>query len=105
MAFGVDWHGRNKLSDLKAIDRAKVTGLTPVSDVPLYTDSAMKPLVLPKNLLQSRQWYSMAGTNLPDAELGPGQIVYAAKHDTATSKFLGELWIRYRVVMQGSCEV
>lgn len=103
IAFGIDWHGRKKLAGVDTFTRAQVTGLTPVCDVPVYTDSVNKPLVLPKNLLNSRQWYALGVAAEVDA--GPGQLAYAAKHDSTTSKFLGELWITYSLTMQGSTSI
>lgn len=104
MAMGVDWYGRKKLTAITTIKRSNVTGLTPVVDVPLYTDSQGKPLVLPKGLLQSRQWYGLGAEASEDLDKGPGNLVYAAKHDQTTgAKFLGEIWIRYNVTLQGSC--
>lgn len=107
MAFGVDWHGRKKLSAGVGIDRNKVTGLTPISDVPLYTDSQARPLVLAKALLNSRQWYNLGTESSDPSDQGPGQLAYAAKHDAAgtSTKFLGEFWIRYSVTLQGSTTV
>lgn len=107
MAFGIDWAGAKKLSALSVIDRSKVVGLTPLCDVPLYTDSQNRPLVLPKQYLNSRQWYSLGGgKNSAEEDLGPGNLAFSAYHDAVTaSKFLGEFWVRYRVTLQGSTEV
>lgn len=107
MAFGVDWAGAKKLSSVSVIDRSKVVGLTPLCDVPLYTDSQNRPLVLPRQYLNSRQWYSLSGgKTTAEEDLGLGNLAYSAYHDAVTSsKFLGEFWIRYRVTLQGSTEV
>lgn len=107
IAFGIDWASEKKLSDTTKPDRSKVVGLTPLSDVPLYSDSQNRPLVLPKQYLNSRQWYSLSKTSSSTAqELGLGALAYSAYHDAVTSsKFLGEFWIRYRVTLQGSTQV
>lgn len=100
IAFGVDWTGRSKLSGV-GIDRKKVTGLTPLCDVPVWTDSTNRPLSLPKGELQTRPWYGLGDVTEIDA--GPGNLAFSVYHDTVTSeKFLGEFWIRYRVLLQGT---
>lgn len=102
IAFGVDWTGRSKLSGV-AIDRKKVTGLTPLCDVPVWTDSTNRPLTLPVSELQTRPWYGLGSQTEIDA--GPGNLAYSVYHDTVSGeKFLGEFWIRYRVKLQGTTQ-
>lgn len=100
MAFGVDWTGRKKLA--LEVDRSKVLALTPLSDVPVWSDSTRQPLVLPKKYLSSRPWYGLA-TGSDEIDTTPGQLAYACKHDsTSGEKFLGEFWISYKVTLQGT---
>lgn len=103
IAFGVDWTGRNKLSTSVGLDRNKVTGLTPLCDVPVWTDSTNRPLNLPRKELQTRPWYGL-GTDVPEMDSGPGQLAFSVMHDNASNKFLGEFWIRYRVRLQGTTQ-
>lgn len=102
IAFGVDWTGRAKLSGFE-LDRSKVLGLTPLCDVPVWTDSTNKPLVLPRSDLSTRSWYGLG--EVDDMDSGPGNLVYSAYHDQVTSgKFLGEFWIRYKARLQGTTQ-
>lgn len=103
IAFGVDWTGRNKLSGV-GLDRNKVLGLTPLCDVPVWTDSSNRPLVLPRAEIQSRAWYGLGG-EMAEIDAGPGNLAYSAYHDEVTAgKFLGEFWIRYRIRLQGTTQ-
>lgn len=96
MTFGVDWN--QNLSNKTA---ATISALTPSCQVPVWSDTVRKKMVLPIDRLQSMLWYKI-GTG-EGFDRGPGQFHYHVTHkssDTATA--LGSFWVDYTVTLQGT---
>lgn len=96
VAVGMDW-------DFKSEDvgRSKISAFTPSQTFAAWADTESKALVLPRDKLMSRTWYIPASESWSDK--GPGKLHWAAE-GTADSggKTLGEFWIDYSVVMDGT---
>lgn len=105
MAIGVDWSSQYSSAYTKptltgATERQKVLSLTPHMSLPISSSSVNKTLGLPFRLLNSRNWYDATKT---DDEGAVGTLRYAAKCDADSSaKFIGEIWVDYEVVLQGT---
>lgn len=98
VTVGFDWDFNS--SDL---DRTKISALTPTFTVPAWADSESKPMRLPPNRLQSRDWYTPNYANATYNDRGPGKIHIATTVTAQTADtILGEVWCRYSVVMQGT---
>lgn len=96
ITYGVDW-------DFKGEDpeRAGVSAFTPVNTHAVFADSTKSPLVMPPARLNTRQWYSHQSSDLFDK--GPGRICYCAEGtSSANVTVLGEFWVDYSLVMQGT---
>lgn len=93
LLIGVDW-------DPTAADtaRATVQSCTPVTEAPVWQQSQ---LTLPSTRLQSRKYYFLKGS--PQAQdKAPGVLLYHAKVDKESNqRFYGDIWIDYRVTLQG----
>lgn len=105
IAVGMDWS--NQLSSAytresltSASERQKVLSLTPHMSLPISSTSINKTLGLPTKMLNSRNWYDAAKT---DDEGAVGAIRYSAKCDSdSVERFIGEIWVDYEVVLQGT---
>lgn len=96
VAYGMDW-GLPVSSTLKP-DRDQVLACTPVVDNPVWQRSKFW---LPKDQLQSRKWYSLDIDITKDPlDACPGSILWHTTSRTAGT--LGEIWIEYRVTLQGT---
>jgi hypothetical protein len=93
IAYGADW-GSNDSS----VDKKTVQACTPVYDHPVWQDTRSRPMVLPRNRLQSRKEYILSGKDASDVQ--PGRIAYYCSASGLTS--CGELWVRYRVSFYGT---
>lgn len=93
VAFGMDW-------DWASTDvlRVNISSFTPNCSTAAWQDTESRPLILPLSRLQTRAWYMPRATEYVDK--GPGKIHFAA--DGPASTTLGELWVRYQVVMAGT---
>lgn len=94
IAMGVEWD----FSSTKTLDRTGVTSFTPSVSVACWSDTESRPLVLPKNRLQSRDWYSTSGAGF---DAGPGRLHYCANGEKG-AKTLGELWVEYTIEFMGT---
>lgn len=97
LAMGVDWDWA--LSDA---DRSKISALSPTVSLALWEDGERRyPLTLPKNRLQSRAWYMPRASDWQDK--GPGKILYTADGSSSSSSVtLGDIWVKYTVVLSGT---
>lgn len=91
IAYGADWTYK------AGTDRESVTSLSPVSDHPVWNNTA-KSLVLPANMLRSRLQYILDSGDAVDK--GPGRVVFNVKGSTPGQN-VGELWFRYKVTLLG----
>lgn len=97
VSFGMDWDLGNK-----ELAREKISGLTPNCTVAAWADSEKNPLVLPPARLQSRTWYTLSAS-ANDFDRSPGIIHYAISGTAkTTAQTIGELWVSYSIVMQGT---
>lgn len=97
VSIGVNWDYVTA-----ATTREKVVSLTPSATTAAWQDSEKNPMVLPSNRLQSRLWYQH---NVSDADIetGPGRLHWAATcTKTGADTVLGEIWVTYDIVMQGT---
>lgn len=97
LAMGVDWDWA--LSDA---DRTKISALSPSTSMALWEDGEKKyPLILPKNRLQSRSWYLPRADQWQDK--GPGKVIYSVDGTSTKSEYtVGDLWVKYTVVLSGT---
>lgn len=95
IAMGVDWDGATKVTE-----REKVLAFTPSQSYPVWQDSQAKPLVLPASRLQSRTWYSHNSTNVLESSVGTLRI--AGTTSAEDGAVVGEVWVYYEMVMQGT---
>lgn len=85
------------------VTRANVVAMTPSATTAAWMDTEDKPLVLKGTQLATRDWYFHNDANLKYADRAPGMLywavdVSAAKDDTV----VGEMWLHYTLVMQGT---
>lgn len=96
ISMGMDW-------DWAATDgdRSKISGFSPNISLPVYADGENRPLVLPKNRLQSRLWYTPRQGEYTDK--GPGKVIYCVdgKSDKA-EQTIGDIWVKYTVTLSGT---
>lgn len=97
LGMGVDWDWA--LSDA---DRSKISSLSPNVSQALWEDGERRyPLILPKNRLQSRAWYMPRASEWQDR--GPGKVLIAADGSSSSSAVtLGDVWVKYTVVLSGT---
>lgn len=95
VAMGVDWDGTTAVSD-----REKVLAFTPSQSIPVWQDSQAKPLVLPASRLQSRTWYAHNSSTALESSVGTLRI--AGTTTAETNSVVGEVWVYYEMVMQGT---
>lgn len=96
ITVGVDWDSNSKIDS-----RSKAAVLTPNFTTALWSSTESRPMVLPKDRLMTRNWYTPSSSD--SAEKGPGRIWYVADGKSDSSvQTLGELWISYSVVMEGT---
>lgn len=98
ISMGMDW-------DFATTDvtREKISSFTPNLTCACWKDTEAQPLVLPAARLQSRPWYLPNGDKVDWIDAGPGKLHWAV--DTVapkTATTVGEIWVRYRVTMQGT---
>lgn len=111
VAVGVDW-GETSASVVKvgeyftplgAIERASVLACTPVVDGPVWQKANLS---LPTSRLQSRQWYEIptsTTTSIAVYDRAPGTILWHAQG--AKGKTFGEIWVNYRLRLNGTRKV
>lgn len=105
IAIGMDWSSQMSSAYTKPnlnanSERQKVLSLTPHMSLPISATSINKMLGLPTRMLNSRNWYDATKT---DDEGAVGTLRYAAKCDADTvARFIGEVWVDYEVVLQGT---
>lgn len=87
----------------KITDRNGVTSLTPVNDHPVWQSGNPTPLVVPQNMLMTRNWYELNGTGTDPFDVAIGTFYCGFTHDSAgASASRGEFWVRYTVEMEGT---
>lgn len=114
VAVGLDWAntavaseeilGHLKLVKKDAPDRDSVLSCTPCYDGPVWQQ--MRRLVVPSSRLQSRAWYDLPADLAKIEEpmdVSPGAV--AVQATGAATKSLGEIWVTYRIQMQGTRKV
>lgn len=84
-------------------DRMGVTSLTPVNDHAVWQSGKNTPLVVPQNMLMTRAWYELNGSNTDPFDQALGTFYCSFTHDVAqTAASRGEFWVRYTVEMEGT---
>lgn len=79
--------------------RLDVASLFPVNDHPVWQTG--NPLVLSKELLMSRKWYSLLTKD--GVDLAPGGLQVGLSHDsTAAAQSRGEFWVTYTCILDGT---
>lgn len=80
--------------------RVQISTFTPNASHAVWADSTNKQLVVPKNMLMSREWYVDGGDTVDKVT---GNICYAATTTAPSAKtVLGELWVKYDVELAGT---
>lgn len=99
VSVGVDWNQSIGTATAEA-----VTNCSPSMQFPVWEDTEGRPIVLPKNRLQSVQWYRVgSGTG---TDKGPGNLVaYVATTTVTADTTIGSLWIDYTITLQGTNSV
>lgn len=83
--------------------RAAVAALTPVKDHAVWQTS--QPLVVPKEMLMTRQWYVLGDSQTDDFDRAVGCFHAGVSFDSSPSKFVrGEFWISYTVELEGTVQ-
>lgn len=114
VAFGFDW-SNDEIATLSSgfygltsttVTKTAVLACVPSSDGPVW--SRPPPLVVPASRLQSRLWYDIpkdADTLKKSSvfDIAPGSLLYSATG--AANKVVGELWVKYHIVMSGTRQV
>lgn len=94
--YGIDWN-RSAAKGTAAV----VTAMTPSMQISLWMDTTNKPMVLPRDRLQTLLWYQIGGGST--YQFGPGNIVWYATYDSpSANKVLGAFWVDYSVTLQGT---
>lgn len=94
ITIGVDWSGPE--ASITPKDRAHVCAMTPCVDGPVWQAMSLR---LPSRLLQSRPWFSLVSTSEPQ-EQAPGALYY--QYNTKPTVSLGEIWVTYDIMFQGT---
>lgn len=97
ISMGMDWDWSNDDSD-----RSKISGYSPSVTCALFEDGERKyQLILPKSRLMTRAWYIPRASSFEDK--GPGKVHYCVDGKTdKTEQTVGDIWVRYTVVMSGT---
>lgn len=87
-----------------SINRNAVVAMTPSATTAAWQDTEGKPLVLNKNQLATRAWYFHNDTTLSKADRCPAAFYWAvdASETKGVKVTVGEFWIHYKIVMQGT---
>lgn len=96
VALGMDW-------DFQGVDveRSKISAFTPSQTMAAWADTESRAMVLPSDKLMSRNWYTPRSDAWQDR--GPGKLHWAVEGTAETGgKTLGEIWVDYTVVMEGT---
>lgn len=109
LAMGVDWYttAAPALTQTTSTDgdRKTVLALSPHASWPIAAVGSSRKLGLPHNLLNSRAWYKMVNdVAKQDGDSAVGQILLSVKADAEASndRFIGEVWVDYEIVLQGT---
>lgn len=96
VSVGVDWDSTGSQSS-----RSSVVALTPNFTTPAWCDTEKNPLTCKVNQLQARLWF--AHNTKVDMIKGPGKIFWAVDATSAATKTtVGEIWVEYRITLQGT---
>lgn len=93
VSYGISWDSTAK------DDRSKIASLTPNTSCAVWADQASKPMTLPSNRLQSRNWYVLDAGEAGDKQ--PGTLEVAVESEKKSST-VGEIWIQYAVTLMGT---
>lgn len=93
VTIGFDW---DWLSDDG--DRKKVAGLNPTATGPVFNPLRYQ---LPPSRIMTRAWYQES-TTADYFDYGPGKAAYAVDAATKDDLVVGELWVKYVVVFNGT---
>lgn len=99
LAMGIDW-----AIAATTVDKPTVMACTPSIDTQVW--QKVPNFVVPGSRLMSRAWYLLpegADTKVPVQDRAPGSLLYACKGDS--QKTMGEIWIRYSLVLSGTRKV
>lgn len=93
VTIGADWNWASPKTS-----RADIAAYTPTQSGPVFKEFR---IVLPADRLQSRLWYSTAGTGM---DSGPAQICWAVEASASDRADLtvGEIWVHYSVHLDGT---
>lgn len=98
IAVGMDWDFGSA-----DVERSKIAGFTPNFTCAAWADTENRPMVLPKNRLQSREWYTPNSVSSEWVDRGPGKLHWAASGASEKGgRVLGEIWVDYSVQMMGT---
>lgn len=96
VTVGVDWDFSGT-----GDTRTQVASYTPTFTVAAWADNQNRPMVLPPNRLQSKNWYTPRSDDWEDK--GPGRLAWAVEGAGNTNEVtLGEIWVAYTVQFMGT---
>lgn len=96
VSYGIDWNSENSMSS-----RSQVLSLSPVADHAVWQTTENNPIRTPKDLLQSRKWFTTQDAgDKSKFDLGPGSVIWATS--TGSTASVGELWVEYKVRLVGT---
>lgn len=102
-AMAVDW-GKATLGD--NFTRGDLFSLTPSVDTPVWQPTKPRNFALPRNKLQTREWYEVSvdpNDNANTLDRQPGSLAVHAK--SSANKVIGEIWVTYSVTLSGTRKV
>lgn len=98
VSMGVDWDYKSKPTL-----RKQLAGFTPTATAAAWEDTEKQQMVLPRNSLQSRTFYSTSGAKTDYVNQGPGMLHWgvSGKQDSAIAT-ISEIWAEYTVTLSGT---
>lgn len=97
VSYGVDYTAAKT-----GLTRTQISALTPNASHAVWCDSTTKPLVVPRNMLMSREWYVDAGDG-DKVDKATGNLCWALTTTaTKAEQHIGEIWVTYDVELAGT---